>query len=42
MKTKFHADEGGGHDAYTYVPGMYDGGLIQWVSKLMRGPVPSP
>ncbi|MGW6710303.1 alpha/beta hydrolase [Streptomyces sp. NPDC054956] len=42
VKTMFHVDEGGGHDAYTYVPGMYDGGLIQWISKLMRGPVPSP
>ncbi|MFJ7272080.1 alpha/beta hydrolase [Streptomyces sp. NPDC099050] len=42
VKTKFHVDQGGGHDAYAYVPGMYDGGLIQWISKLMRGPVPSP
>ncbi|MFI5863967.1 alpha/beta hydrolase [Streptomyces sp. NPDC051546] len=42
VKTKFHVDEGGGHDAYTYAPGMYDGGLIQWISSLMRGPVPSP
>lgn len=38
----FHVDEGGGHDAYGYIPGMYDGGLIQWAGKLMRGPVPSP
>ncbi|MFJ9338982.1 alpha/beta hydrolase-fold protein [Streptomyces sp. NPDC101733] len=42
VKTRFHVDEGGGHDAYSYVPGMHDGELIQWISAHMRGPVPSP
>ncbi|MET3982869.1 alpha/beta hydrolase-fold protein [Streptomyces sp. PvR034] len=41
VRTKFRVDEGGGHDAYSYVPGMYDGGLIQWISQHMRGPVPT-
>ncbi|ATZ22721.1 alpha/beta hydrolase [Streptomyces lavendulae] len=40
VKTRFHVDEGGGHNARTYVPGMHDGELIQWVSAHMRGPVP--
>lgn len=40
VKTRFHVDEGGGHNARTYVPGMHDGALIQWVSAHMRGPVP--
>ncbi|MFG2996970.1 alpha/beta hydrolase [Streptomyces sp. NPDC048340] len=42
VKTMFRVDEGGGHDAYTYVPGMHDNGLIQWISQHMQGPVPSP
>ncbi|MEU8465931.1 alpha/beta hydrolase-fold protein [Streptomyces sp. NPDC029003] len=42
VKTRLHIDEGGGHNARTYVPGMHDGALIQWVSAHMRGPVPAP
>ncbi|MDJ0381146.1 alpha/beta hydrolase-fold protein [Streptomyces sp. G-G2] len=42
VKTRLSVNQGGGHSAYSYVPGMYGGGLIQWISRHMRGPVPSP
>ncbi|MET8451809.1 alpha/beta hydrolase-fold protein [Streptomyces sp. NPDC005209] len=39
IKTKFSVIQGGGHNAHTYVPNMVNGGLIQWISAHMRGPV---
>ncbi|MEW1719552.1 alpha/beta hydrolase-fold protein [Streptomyces sp. NPDC093109] len=41
VRTKLSVIQGGGHNARTYVPNMAAGGLIQWISAHMRGPVPS-
>ncbi len=39
VKTKYFVIQGGEHNAATYVPNMETGGLIQWISKHMQGPV---
>ncbi|MGK5640886.1 alpha/beta hydrolase [Streptomyces sp. URMC 126] len=39
VKTKYHVIQGGEHNAKTYVPNMESGGLIQWISEHMQGPV---
>ncbi|MFI9720263.1 alpha/beta hydrolase [Streptomyces sp. NPDC052396] len=41
IHTKYSVIQGGEHNAKTYVPGMYDGGLIQWISEHMQGPTPA-
>ncbi len=41
IHTKLSVIEGGSHNAKTYVPNMETGGLIQWISEHMQGPVPS-
>ncbi|MFC9430311.1 alpha/beta hydrolase-fold protein [Streptomyces sp. NPDC056987] len=40
VRTRLSVIRGGGHNARTYVPNLVDGGLIQWISAHMRGPVP--
>ncbi|WP_051855018.1 alpha/beta hydrolase [Streptomyces sp. NRRL B-1347] len=40
VKTRLNVIQGGTHSARSYVPAM-DDGPIQWISKKMRGPVPS-
>ncbi|MFI9720262.1 alpha/beta hydrolase [Streptomyces sp. NPDC052396] len=40
VKTRLSVIQGGRHDAASYVPNMATGGLIQWISEHMRGPVP--
>ncbi|MEU7163956.1 alpha/beta hydrolase-fold protein [Streptomyces morookaense] len=39
VKTKYHVIPDGDHNAATYVPNMESGGLIQWISQHMQGPV---
>ncbi|MFC5722389.1 alpha/beta hydrolase [Streptomyces gamaensis] len=41
IHTKLSVIQGGSHNAKTYVPNMEAGGLIQWISEHMQGPVPS-
>ncbi|MFJ2112260.1 alpha/beta hydrolase [Streptomyces sp. NPDC087850] len=41
VRTMLSVIQGGEHNAHTYVPNMVNGGLIQWISKHMRGPVPA-
>ncbi|MFD9634218.1 alpha/beta hydrolase [Streptomyces violascens] len=39
VKTKLHVIKGGQHNGATYLPNMDTGGMIQWISQHMQGPV---
>ncbi|MGW1881271.1 alpha/beta hydrolase [Streptomyces sp. NPDC001970] len=41
VRTRLQVIQGGGHNARTYVQGMEDGS-IQWISRHMQAPVPTP